>query len=126
MVRSPHVHLGFHGVELIGRLLASEEARHALEGAPLGGVVTPNKPSGVCHYHDNANVLPLVKKSIGCGAPKTISLTSQGCQKQGQAAKIKGPVERGVPSLTCWLGRGISLTLNYFLNLRNWYYLHTL
>lgn len=59
-------------------------------------------------------------------SPKTISLTSQGCQKQGQVAEIKGPAERGVPSLTCWLGRGLRLTLNYFLNLRKWNYLHTL
>lgn len=97
-------------------------ARRALACARLRGLQHLTSPRGSAI----TITMPLVRKSMGSGAPQTISLTSQGCQKQGQAAKIKGPVERGIPSLTCWLGTWLSLTLNYRLDLRNWWCLQTL
>lgn len=58
-MRSPHIHLSFHGVELIGRLLASKEANNARSQAcpclcTSQRAAAPPKPSGLCHYHHNA------------------------------------------------------------------------
>lgn len=74
--------------------------------------------SWVCHYHDNG-------ESMGCGALKTISLTPPVLPKARSSSKDQRPRGRSIPSLTCWLRRGISLTPNYHLHLGSRCYLHT-
>lgn len=103
VARPPVVHLSFHGVELIAGLQRSQ-ACPCPGTSHRGG--TPNKPWGSAI----TMTMPLVRKSMDCGAPQTISLTSQGRQKWGQAAKI----QTGTSSLTCWLGTWLSLYLELF------------
>lgn len=125
VVRSPHIHLGFHGVELIGRLLVSKGARRALACAHLRGVEHLTSLEGLPLPSQCPWPAPCGEINRLWGSPDNFPDLPR-LPKARSAAKIKGPVETGIPSLTCSPGTWLSLTLNYFLDLRNWWYLHTL